>query len=209
MPVVRGPSMAVPDPHMHAAPIVPDAESGGFPVSPGTYIVHGNTSGQDAGTAVQPTDLSIQRDARKHTYWRGLPGTVGQLMDDNQIQYATRSGQTQGTRQPLFAPLPGRPGTAPMPPPERSQNTQSTFKETARYDQNWGRELTGRHFSMASNIRAYPIGGQQPMHRMRNTFRLEPPPIDTRMTDLPPGGGVQRVESQNITSKRSPFRSPF
>lgn len=43
---------------------------------------------------------------------------------------------------------------------------------------------TGRHFSMASNRRAYPINGMQPQTRLRNTFRLEPVARDAENTDL-------------------------
>lgn len=207
VPIRRGAEMAVPDPHTYPSPTVPHAQDGGFTVTPGTYAVHQNLDTQDAGTAVQPQDLSAQRAIRKPTYWRGQPMPWLE-MDETKELYTTRQYQEQGHRAPTFADMPGKPGTSPNPMPTRQQGTQSTYRAESPYDQRWARKLTGRHFSMASNIRAYPIGGQQPFHRLRNTWRMEPPPIDARMTDLPPDT-VQSVENQNTVSRRVPFRRLF
>lgn len=209
VPVVRGPSMVVPDPHTHRAAIVPNPVSGGFPESSGTYIVHQNTDTQDAGTVSKPENLSYQKDIRKPTYWRGTPENFARRMFDEQWLYTTRQSQVQETV--AFGAVPGKPGSSPMPAPERPQYTQSTSREVARFDWRWAKQLTGRHFSMASNIRAYPIGGMQPVHRSRNTFRLEPPQIDARMVDYPPeyDNGVQTVQSQDMTSRRVPLRRLF
>jgi len=43
---------------------------------------------------------------------------------------------------------------------------------------------TGIHFSMASNRRAYPVGGMEPIRSFRNTFRLEPTARDAENADL-------------------------
>lgn len=218
-PVDLGPDMAVPDPHTRVQPINPNPTSGGYPATPNTYAVHPEPPGPDAGTAVQPQNLAYQTALRAPTYWRGFgrdvtagPNPNWDLMDDFQRQWATRTAQPSAQDTGLsgyntdYMPAHAHPGTSHNPDPERPQTTQSTYRETARYDQNWERRLTGRHFSMASNIRTYPIGGLTPTHRLRNTFRLEPPPVDARWTDLPPET-VQTVSSQNITSKRTPFRT--
>jgi hypothetical protein len=212
IPAVRGPSAMVPDPYTHPQPIVPNETVGGFAVTPGTYALHENPAKQDAGTAVQPQNLAYQTSLRRPTYWPGMGRLqTWDLNDDYQRQRATQIPQTHSQSvagsgyNTDYAPLPARPGTSHNPDPRRPQKSLSTWSETARYDQNWARKLTGRHFSMASNIRAYPIGGQTPIHRARNTFRLEPPPIDAHWTDLP-SSMIQDVPSQDVSSKRNPFR---
>lgn len=45
--------------------------------------------------------------------------------------------------------------------------------------------LNGWHFSMADIHRSYPIRGMRPSQRLRNTFRLEPPPRDAQSMDVP------------------------
>lgn len=45
--------------------------------------------------------------------------------------------------------------------------------------------LNGFHFSMADIHRSYPIKGMRPAQRLRNTFRLEPPPRDAQSMDIP------------------------
>lgn len=47
------------------------------------------------------------------------------------------------------------------------------------------RELNGDHFSMADHRRTYPIMGMEPVHRGRNTYRIEPPPWDEELVDGP------------------------
>lgn len=49
------------------------------------------------------------------------------------------------------------------------------------------RQLNGNHFSMASNKRAYPINGMQPVVKGRNTNRVEPQfPGNAGVTDYAP-----------------------
>lgn len=48
------------------------------------------------------------------------------------------------------------------------------------------RRFNGMHFSMADHRRNYEIGGMQPARSGRNTYRLEPPPWDADVVDLPP-----------------------
>jgi hypothetical protein len=214
MPARRGPDIAIPDPYTHAPAMVPNATAE-VPVTPGTYAEHVHAQGLDAGTAVQPQSYAYQTALRKPTYWHGFGrdvpnGPNWDLMDEYRRLYATRPPEPQSEHVPAgwntdYLAQPAHPGTAHNPDPQRPQFSQSTWREVARYDQNWGRRLTGIHFSMASNIRAYPIGGLSPFQRYRNTFRLEPPPVDLRMTDLP-SETIQTVSSQDVTSKRSPFR---
>lgn len=52
------------------------------------------------------------------------------------------------------------------------------------YDQDVTHELNGVHFSMADNRRSYAVGGMNPVHRGRNTYRVDPPTLDATMVDL-------------------------
>jgi hypothetical protein len=216
MPAVKGPSIEVPDPHTQPQPIVPNENVGGYVPVPYSYAHTEVTSGVlGAGTAVQPQNLAYQKELRRPTYWPGMQRLQSwDLNDDYQRQRATQVPQSHSQDTASsgyntdFAAAPAHPGTSHNPDPQREQKSLSTWSELARYDQNWARQLTGRHFSMASNVRAYPIGGQQPIHRLRNTFRLEPPPNDAHWTDLPPET-IQSVPNQDITSRRTPFRRLF
>lgn len=66
-------------------------------------------------------------------------------------------------------------------------------------------QSTGRHFSMASNRRAYPVNGMAPVRSLRNTFRLEPVARDAENADL--SGVNAAVSEPNIyVSPTSPQR---
>lgn len=66
--------------------------------------------------------------------------------------------------------------------------TPSIYRFFRPYDQRWEKSLSGDHFSMASHMRNYPIEGMEPRPEHRNTFRVEPPPRDTTIVDVPQGG---------------------
>lgn len=53
------------------------------------------------------------------------------------------------------------------------------------FDQKVARRNTGDHFSMASNKRTYEIFGMAPVTKRRNTFRIDPPPHDIDIVDMP------------------------
>ena len=58
------------------------------------------------------------------------------------------------------------------------------YSMTRPYDQDVAREFNGDHFSMADNIRAYDVGGMNPVKRGRNTYRLTPPTLDATSVDM-------------------------
>jgi len=55
--------------------------------------------------------------------------------------------------------------------------------------------LNGSHFSMASNIRTYPVGGMQSAKERgrRNTYRINPDPHDETYVDMPPASELPQV----------------
>lgn len=72
--------------------------------------------------------------------------------------------------------------------PEYPTLRPTTYEFTRDMNQWRGEKvLNGTHFSMADNIRAYPVGGMEPARERnrRNTFRLNPPPWDSQMVDMP------------------------
>lgn len=72
------------------------------------------------------------------------------------------------------------------------------------------RHLNGNHFSGASNLRAYPIGGMQPATHFRNTYRIQPPNQgNAGLTDLPPEQGnpvPTQVTSPSLSPNPSSYR---
>lgn len=74
-------------------------------------------------------------------------------------------------------------------PPAESRVTQKMaprgYSFTRPYD-GPPRTFNGMHFSMADHRRTYPILGMAPIRSRRNTYRLEPPPWDIDVVDMPP-----------------------
>jgi hypothetical protein len=67
------------------------------------------------------------------------------------------------------------------------------------------RRLNGVHFSMADHRREYPILGMRPVQQRRNTYRIEPPPWDADMVDVPENEPT--VQSARISSPELPYPS--
>lgn len=86
-------------------------------------------------------------------------------------------GSNPRASDPRLVPIPTSRPTTQMSP--------SNFRFTRPFDQNMSRHLNGSHFSMASMHRSYPINQMQAPRRFRNTYRIEPPPLDTNSIDLP------------------------
>lgn len=111
-----------------------------------------------------------------------------------------------------FAPNPRE-----IPPPEPRPTTgmsPRTYSFTRPFDQfNRGsgiglvgsaRRLNGLHFSMADHRRNYPILGMAPPMSRRNTYRLEPPPWDTDIVDLPPETLIPSARIQSVEVPTAP-----
>lgn len=63
----------------------------------------------------------------------------------------------------------------------------TTFVATRPFDQWIARRNNGLHFSMASNLRNYPVYGQRAWQPFRNTWRVDPTPWDAGQADIPSG----------------------
>lgn len=93
--------------------------------------------------------------------------------------------------------------------PIRPQRSQSTFRTVNPFDWQFTRRLDGRHFSMASHIRTYRIGGMKPVTSRRNTYRLLPPPRDMAHTNLPASGTAFNVSDMDTRGVSVEGRSPM
>lgn len=61
-----------------------------------------------------------------------------------------------------------------------------TYSFTRPFDTYSERQFNGFHFSMADHRRDFEVGGMQPVRTGRNTYRVEPPPWDQDIVDVPP-----------------------
>lgn len=168
---------AVPDPRTQAgmAPYI-RADS---PTWANEQVVRrGPTLRLGAGTIVAPSQNKSRTD-----------------VDRARTMYASQIPTTPLT------PLSGRWAPNPLShtrPPARIQWSETEFRETNPFDWQYAHRGDGRHMSMATLIRAYPVGGMQPMMVRRNTYRLEPPPHDIRQTDLPAEGTTFDVDQMSV-----------
>lgn len=58
--------------------------------------------------------------------------------------------------------------------------------------------LDGLHFSMADHRRNYDVLGMAPARTWRNTYRLDPQPWDTGVTDMPPANAPTIQDMQEV-----------
>jgi hypothetical protein len=73
----------------------------------------------------------------------------------------------------------------PEPRPTTAMSPHSYYFQRP-FDQDVARRFTGAHMSMADNRRNYPILLQSPIPNRRNTFRVEPGPMDQDIIDEAP-----------------------
>lgn len=66
-----------------------------------------------------------------------------------------------------------------------SWEMERPFDQDANGSKVGTRRLNGDHFSMADHRRNYEIMGMEPVHRSRNTYRLDPTPWDEELVDGP------------------------
>lgn len=143
--------------------------------------------------------------------------TLGRQPQQIPGEYPTSEGQYD-REETLYAVAPPAVQTqkvrAPDPrwiatPAKRPQRAPTTYRALNPFDWQYARQLNGTHFSMASNIRTYPVGGMLPAVPRRNTFRLMPPPHDISQTNLPANGTSVDVSSMDIRGVASgQYRSP-
>lgn len=136
---------------------------------------------------------------------RQVPGEYPSSEQFTREQPLYKTAQPQGMTEWQRSPDPRWQGTTPI----RPQRTQSTFRATNPFDWQFTRRLDGRHFSMASHIRNYRVGGMQPVTSRRNTYRLLPPPRDLAMTNLPSGGTSFDIDDMDMRGLVPEARSPI
>lgn len=89
--------------------------------------------------------------------------------------------------------------------PARNPATQSSGRRIDPFDQGFKRRFDGRHFSMASMMRTYPVGGMLPAAiARRNTYRLDPLPSDLTNVDMPDQGRATVKDTQIISNEMPP-----
>lgn len=91
------------------------------------------------------------------------------------------------------------------PPPEprpTSRMAPRTYLFTRPFGTNTPkvgrRDLDGIHFSMADHRRTYDVLGMAPVRSWRNTYRLDPEPWDTAVTDMPPSNAPTIQDMQEV-----------
>lgn len=128
-----------------------------------------------------------------------------------------RRGQVENLRPENFPEVQKNDTRAPDPrwtaPQEglrpTTRQSPSNYRFTRPFDQKVARHLNGLHFSMASMHRSYPINGMQPPRRFRNTWRLEPPPNDMQMADMPADSTPDAVVNTYVSPQVSPSRGAY
>ena len=128
----------------------------------------------------------------------------------NSTGWKTDPGFRTGDRR--WADNPRRdPPAEPRVTSRLGQNTYSFFRLFDQFNRTYdggpplgsSRRFTGNHFSMADHRRTYPILGMQPPRSRRNTYRLDPPPWDTGIVDMPPQDS-NYIPAASITSFEVP-----
>jgi hypothetical protein len=159
--------------------------------------------------ADSPHEPKAQQNARldinpRFRAWRlGVPGQteLAQLRQTTDVLYAIAPTDDNHTERTYVQ----NPYIVRPPQPIRRRLVQSSFRQTAdsvqrfgAHNQQNGPDVT---FSMASQRRTYAIGGMTPVIGRRNTYRLEPPPVDMNRTDLPPSGSRFDVADATTVSR--------
>ena len=134
-------------------------------------------------TMLMPT-RDYRPDPRRHSkeFYLGVNGPGRDEVQRHGVETWDTDGKTADVPIPRrFADDPYE-TTEPRP---TNRMSPSTYTMTRPFDQRFARRLNGEHFSMADHRREYPIMGQQPPIRRRNTWRAEPAPWDANLVDMP------------------------
>lgn len=102
------------------------------------------------------------------------------------------SGQAGGTRTVHSGDVESR-GTMRMSPATYSFTRPMDHRTYGDIDVWTSRQNNGMHFSMADHRRNYEILGMRPPQSRRNTYRIDPPPWDADIVDLPPDNAMPTV----------------
>lgn len=159
--------------------------------------------------AEKPHETKAQQDARldlnpRFRAWRlGIPERVelAQLHQTTDVLYAATITDDNHTERRYVQ----NPYIVNPPQPIRRRIIPSTFRQVNVSVQRFGahNQNNGPHVasSMATQRRTFPIGGMTPVIGRRNTYRLEPPPVDLNRTDLPPSGSRFDVADATTVSR--------
>jgi hypothetical protein len=158
-----------------------------------------------------PHEPKTQQDSRlsrnpRNVAWRlGVPEQVEltQLRQTTDVLYAAPITDDNHTERKYVQ----NPYIVNPPQPQRPRLIQTTFRQLSDSVQRFGahNQQNGPRVtaSMAAHRRAYDIGGMTPVIGRRNTYRLEPPPVDMNRTDLPPSGTRFDVADATTVSRGS------
>lgn len=114
-----------------------------------------------------------------------------------QVAHNINGGAPQQSQNEIYRGFTDNPNRYPEKWTPAWETMRPTTYEFARDMWQWRgeRQLNGTHFSMADNIRSYPLGGMRPANERnrRNTYRLNPPPWDEQMVDMPTPSELPQV----------------
>lgn len=183
MPVYEAPVYVVPQ---HGAYSVP-------PLSEGSPYIDEFGWGPDLRTSAQeiPSAQRLQqiplRDYRPNAvrppeeFWKPLDTDKARR---HSVEDVDADGWTEQKGYKRFARNPRE--TPPPEPRYTQQMAPRSYSFTRPFDQHAARQFNGNHFSMADHRRNYEILGMAPVRSMRNTYRIDPPPWDIDIVDMPP-----------------------
>lgn len=137
--------------------------------------------------------LDIPNQDRILTHWDRPPDGQSdkQWYDDRNADKIRRlhventTGKAWGTPQKRKL-SDADPKWTPVPPSRVTNYSIPTngYVYTRPYDQEVERHPRGIHSSMSDMLRTFSIGGMNPVHRGRNTYRVDPPTHDAQSVDL-------------------------
>ncbi len=174
----------------------------------------------------QRSTPDAQREQRAKGEWfypRGHeeePGPFYESRDaDDAARHRVENQDADGfTIQKNWKPV-NRNNPRETPPPEMrptsnmSPRSYTFLRPFDQFNRNYAnvnigsaRQLNGQHLSMADHRREYPILGIKPNHNRRNTYRLDPPPWDADVVDVPPDV-TPDVTSARITAVNTSYPS--
>lgn len=145
-------------------------------------------TGQTDGPAYRPTPYN----GPPEDWWAGAGPGRETLNRHHRQEYVNPEGFEE-TRS-LDPGKRAVPDIRRTPPPE-TRLTQKLSPHrwvyTRPFDQDLAHDqMKGNHFSLADHRRTYPIMGMEPAVQRRNTYRQDPAPWDTYLTDYPPEDNV-------------------
>lgn len=161
------------------------------PVGAWTAPLTGRSDGtpdpRRTGVVVGPEYRPTPYTDNPATWWAGAGPGRETLNRHHRLEYVNPEGFEE-TRS-LDPGKRAEPDVRRTPQPETRLTQKMSphrWVYTRPFDQDVRHDLTGVHFSLADHRRTYPIMGMEPAVQRRNTYRADPAPWDTYLTDYPP-----------------------